>query len=74
MTLPDFMDVGKEMGDLIRKRRIELKLTKAQVAKRADISVSRLEDIEKGKGRISLTKVCALSKALDMYPHTLLSC
>ena len=74
MTIKDPMPVGKEMGILVRERRLELKLTKAQVAKKAKIKVSRLENIEKGKGTISLAKVCDLSTALNMYPHTLVSC
>ena len=37
MTIKDPMPVGKEMGILVRERRLELKLTKAQVAKKAKI-------------------------------------
>ena len=74
MTIKDPMPIGKEMGKMIKERRLELKLTKAQVAKWAKIKVSRLENIEKGKGTISLMKVCDLATVLNMYPHALVSC
>ncbi|HUT85708.1 MAG TPA: helix-turn-helix transcriptional regulator [Elusimicrobiales bacterium] len=70
----DPMPVGKEMGIMIKNKRLALKLTQYQVAKKANISFFKLNLIERGIGKIAFMTVCDLSGVLDIDPAELLSC
>ncbi len=57
MFEPDFA----EIGDRIRKRRLELHLTQENVAKAIEVNVSHVSNIENNKVKVSLTlfaKIC----------------
>ena len=74
MLLPDYMFMEKKMASIIKNKRIKLKLTQTEVAKRANISVSTFGNIERGEGKISLNMLYVLSGILDIHPGELLMC
>ena len=53
-----------KMGELIRQRRKQLKLTAAQLAKKVMCSKSYISKIESGRRRPSLTTLLRLCSAL----------
>ncbi len=55
------------IGESIRRRRIELKMTQRQVAALTGISVSFLSDIERGRSNPSLENTLKLGKALGLH-------
>ena len=53
-----------KMGELIRQRRKQLKLTAAQLAQKADCSKSFISKIETGKRKPSLQTLLRICRAL----------
>lgn len=54
------------LGLRLRRRRKELGLTLAQLSQRADISVTAIHTIERGRSAPRLDTILRLSAALDM--------
>ena len=54
------------VGTIIRKYRHELGLTQEQVAEAADINVTYLSDVERGKRNISLINLARLATAFKL--------
>ena len=62
----------REIGQRIRKRRLEMKLTQQQFAERVGISMSFYGHIERGTRKASLDTVIKLCNALQVSPSILL--
>jgi transcriptional regulator with XRE-family HTH domain len=59
-------------GDVVRARREELGLTKAELARRAHLTRSTIHEIEAGQRvTLQLRTLQALARALDMPPENL---
>lgn len=57
----DNTNILKEMGNRIKKRRIELGITQEQLAEKMDVSIQMISNLELGKKAIrpeNLVKVC----------------
>ncbi|MFI5036527.1 MAG: helix-turn-helix transcriptional regulator [Acidimicrobiales bacterium] len=52
------------LGSDVRRLRVARELTQAQLAERANVSVSAVQDLERGRGS-SLTTVIRVARALD---------
>ena len=74
MTSKSYIIIRRHMAGIIKKRRIKLKLTMEQLSKKAGISVSQLEDIERANAKLTFLKFCDLTKALGIYPYALSIC
>ena len=74
MTSRNYIIIRRHMAGIIKKRRIKLKLTLEQVAKKTGIPVSQLEDIERANAKLTFLKFCDLAKALGIYPYALSIC
>ena len=55
-----------ELRDLMKQRRKYLKLSQRDLAEMAEISLSTIKDIERGKGNPSLETVNKIIKILGM--------
>ena len=55
---------SRTMGQAIRSRRLEQGLTMAQLAERADLSQPFLSKVERGLGRLSMSAIDRVAKAL----------
>lgn len=63
------------MGERVRKRRKELKMSQAELAKKAGISRVQVSNIERGIHKnIRLTTIRALSSALELTVEELFLC
>lgn len=64
---PEYIQAGLDLqlGDMIRSRRIELGLTQAEVARRANISQPALSRIEGGGGVPTLAMLDGLARAME---------
>lgn len=56
----------ENVGASARQRRLDLKLTQAEVARRADVTRQWLVGFEGGKSDVSLTKAFAVLRELDL--------
>lgn len=65
------MDIRKKFGKNIKKIRIKKKITQEKLAEMAEIDRSYLSEIERGLKNISLTKIEAISKALNLEIYEL---
>lgn len=63
---------SKLIGNNIKRRRLELKLTQAQLAERAQISDVHISHIETGKASMSLETLLAICRVLDTTPNDIL--
>ena len=63
---PEYVQAGLDLrlGDMIRTRRLELGLTQAEVARRAQISQPALSRIEGGGGVPTLAMLDRLARAM----------
>lgn len=61
------------IGQQIRTARIKRKMTQAQLAEAADLSVPYISHVERGKKRISLDALLRISQALGVTVDQLLS-
>jgi DNA-binding XRE family transcriptional regulator len=64
---PEYIQAGLDLrlGDMIRSRRIELGLTQAEVARRAQVSQPALSRIEGGGGVPTLAMLDRLARAME---------
>ncbi len=62
----------KRVGNNIRKRRKELRLTQADLAEKAGISVVHISHIENGKVSMSLETLISICNILDCTPNDVL--
>lgn len=62
----------KQIGTNIRNRRKELKMTQADLADRAHISVIHVSHIENGSVNMSLEALLAICHALHVTPNDIL--
>lgn len=60
------MDKKLNFGQEVRRKREELKLSRAEAASRIGVAVNTLERVELRKGGISLINAVAIAKALDI--------
>ncbi|MBQ9120501.1 MAG: helix-turn-helix transcriptional regulator [Lachnospiraceae bacterium] len=61
------------LGERIRKRRKELKLSQEKLAERIDVSSPHMCNIENGKTKFSLQVLVDLANALETTPNALLA-
>jgi transcriptional regulator with XRE-family HTH domain len=66
------VDIRAQFGRLIRKRRTEQGLTQEELAFRAEVDVTYLSDLERGRWNPSLAVIVDLSRAFDVHPSDLL--
>src|SRR5262245_57147918 len=60
------LDGLEPLGDSVRRARIEKSLTLKDLAARAGLSERFLSDLERGKGNISIARLLAVARALDV--------
>lgn len=65
----DYQQIGRQ----IRAARLHRKMTQAQLAEAADLSVPYISHVERGKKRISLDALLRISQALGVTVDQLLS-
>ena len=65
----DYQQIGRQ----IRAARLRRKMTQAQLAEAADLSVPYISNVERGKKRVSLDALPRISRALDVTVDQLLS-
>ena len=63
----------QQIGHQIRAARLRRKMTQAQLAEAADLSVPYISHVERGKKRVSLDALLRISRALDVTVDQLLS-
>ncbi len=63
---------SKLIGNNIRRRRHELKMTQAQLAERAHVSDVHISHIETAKAAMSLESLLAICQALKTTPNDIL--
>lgn len=66
------MDWGKVVGANVRRLRVERKLTQEQLAHDADIDLTYLGGIERGRRNPSISVVGRLAACLNVHPRQLL--
>lgn len=62
----------KQVGKNIRNRRKELKMTQAELAESADLSVIHISHLENGTSNMSIDALLAICHALNFTPNDLL--
>ena len=62
----DYQQIGRQ----IRATRLRRKMTQAQLAEAADLSVPYISHVERGKKRVSLDALLRISQALDVTVDT----
>ena len=65
----DYQQIGRQ----IRGARLRRKMTQAQLAEAADLSVPYISHVERGKKRVSLDALLRISQALDVTVDQLLA-
>lgn len=65
----DYQQIGRQ----IRAARLRRKMTQAQLAEAADLSVPYISHVERGKKRVSLDALLRISQAVDVTVDQLLS-
>src|SRR4051812_35191667 len=70
---PDTPEADLRVGRRIRAIRIERKLSLAEVAQRAGVSVGALSQIERGLTSLRVRMLWPLAAALEVEPHSLIS-
>ncbi len=63
----------QQIGQQIRAARLRRKMTQAQLAEAADLSVPYISHVERGKKRVSLDALLRISRALDVTVDQLLA-
>jgi transcriptional regulator with XRE-family HTH domain len=57
--------LAEELGLRIKVRRVALRLSRAQLAERADVSARRIATVERGEHMSDVAMLVALRRALD---------
>jgi transcriptional regulator with XRE-family HTH domain len=70
--LAKYVGMGIKSGKKIKKIRIKFGLTQAQLAKKAGVSISSISRSERGKYKIDINTICALSRVFNIFPVQLL--
>ncbi|GAC1441322.1 MAG: hypothetical protein NVSMB55_08780 [Mycobacteriales bacterium] len=65
--LHDRADEGSELGQALRDRRRDLRLTQQDVADLAEVSVRFLHELERGKPGVRFDKLLAVLRALGLH-------
>lgn len=65
-------EVNVEIGARIKQLRLELKLTREELASRAGYSANFIQEVERGRSGLSSESIKAFSSALDVSADTLL--
>jgi len=60
------MTTGATMGERLRARRVELGLTLAAVAQKAELSLPYVSNLERGRGNPTIEALTALAHALEV--------
>jgi transcriptional regulator with XRE-family HTH domain len=63
-TIPDSIDV--HVGARIRDRRRELRLSQSDLAKALGLTFQQVQKYERGRNRVSASKLWYIAKALDV--------
>jgi XRE family aerobic/anaerobic benzoate catabolism transcriptional regulator len=66
------MEFLEQFGKRVTEARHQRKLSREQLATKSGLSARFLADVESGKGNLSILKLAALSKALEMTPSLLI--
>lgn len=59
------MDIKKEFGQLVRKRRRNLDMSQEELGDKSELNRGYISDIERGKRNPSLEVIDRIAKALD---------
>ncbi len=62
-----------EIGQRIKKRRLEMDITARELARRTDLSASFISQLERGKSKVSLESLRLIAEQLDVSILTFLS-
>lgn len=60
------MDIQKEFGRLVRKRRRDLDMSQEELGHKSDLNRGYISDIERGKRNPSLEVIDRIARALDV--------
>lgn len=63
----------EEIGQRIKKRRLEMDITARELARRTDLSASFISQLERGKTKVSLESLRTIAEQLDVSFLTFLS-
>jgi transcriptional regulator with XRE-family HTH domain len=66
-------DINKQVGEKIRKRRLELGLSQEQLAHESDLHRAYIGQIERGEKNIGIQNLEVIAKALKVKPGSLLN-
>lgn len=66
------MDIREQFGHILREARTDKGLTQEELAFRANMNVTYLSDIERGRSAPSLAMLVDLAVALEIHPAELL--
>lgn len=66
------VNINKALGDKIRERRLKKELTQEELAHRADLDYSYINQIENGKRNPSMEAVEKIAKALGVKAKDLI--
>ncbi len=58
--------IGAELGERVRKRRLELDITARELARRSGLSASFISQVERGKTNVSLESLRVIAEQLDV--------
>ena len=67
------MDPLKQIGDEIRRRRIELGFSQEDLAALCDLHRTYIGSVERGERNVSLLNIVSIAKALKCKPSQLLA-
>lgn len=66
------MDIRLQFGVRLRALRLSQKMTQERLAFRAEMNVTFLSDLERGRNQPTLEKILMLSRALKLAPSELI--
>jgi transcriptional regulator with XRE-family HTH domain len=69
----DDRDLRSALGKAIRLRRVELDLSRADLAREADVSYTYVSEIENGTKQASSKTMWRIARALGLEPHELMA-
>lgn len=62
--------IVKAFGQAVKEKRIELGLTQAELARKADMKLEEISGYEQGSGDPRLSTVLKISRAFERLPST----
>jgi transcriptional regulator with XRE-family HTH domain len=68
------VDVLKEFGLEIKKRRLELGISQEELAHLCNLHRTYIGSVERGERNVSLLNITVIAKALKCNPNELLDC